>query len=79
MKQNLLNKVEEIINALACNEQQPIEVRGATNLAIQLRAELQVIDEKILKKEVKEEPIIKEETKKEKPFFEEKNRKNKED
>jgi len=65
MKNQLLEKVEEIINTLACNDKQPIEVRGAFNAAINLRAMLEQIQEvdmdkpvaQIAKaKEVKEEP-----------------------
>lgn len=66
LKHKLLEDVEEIINTLACNELQPIEVRGAFNAAINLRSMLEQISEADMFTEKKQE-IVKEEIVKEEP------------
>ena len=59
MLEKLLLDVEEIINTLACNEAQTIEVRGSFNAAINLRAMMEQINPLDMpkpKEEKKEEP-----------------------
>ena len=58
MLNKLLVDVEEIINTLACNEKQPIEIRGAFNAAINLRAMLEQINHSDMIELVVEEKVI---------------------
>lgn len=66
MLEKLLTDVESIINTLACNEAQPIEIRGAFNAAINLRSMLEQVNPADMPKpevnvevKAKEEPIQK--------------------
>jgi len=55
MLNKVLEDVESIINTLACNESQPIEIRGAFNAAINLRAMLEQINPADMPEPKKEE------------------------
>ncbi len=70
MKNDLLERIEEIINTLACNELQPIEVRGAFNAAINLRGALEQISESDLVKVLPETSEVIPEVKETKPMQE---------
>lgn len=59
MKQELLNKIENIINTLTDNEIQTIEIRSALIIAQDLKGMLTQIDDMHIpskKEEIKEEP-----------------------